>query len=80
MKNNQKGFTQILVVSIVLAVLAVVAVLMAQKNKVNQSLTKNTPVINNSNDLTATSNELDKIDMTQFDKEMDGLNSDTSSF
>lgn len=80
MKNNQKGFTQVLIVAIILAVLTVVAILMTQKNRVDESLTKNIPVINNSNDLTATANELDKIDMTQFDKEMDELNNDTSSF
>ncbi|MBI3397377.1 hypothetical protein HY045_02785 [Candidatus Woesebacteria bacterium] len=89
MKTNQKGFAAVLIIVAVVAVIAVAAVfLLTQKGAGlstfvgtgTQKTAQNVPAINNPSGLDTASSNLDNADTAQLDKELNQLNTDTSSF
>lgn len=78
--GKQKGFSALgAIVVIGLVVAAVTLALSAQKAGMSP-LVQNIPVIQNANDLTVVSADLDKSDLGAFDKELNQLDADASTF
>lgn len=76
-KKNQKGFAPLLVI-VVLAIVAA-AVLYLNQNKIGtQQTAQNTPVIQNSDDLTSVSSDLDNTNTNELDTELNQISADAS--
>ncbi len=88
MKSKQKGFGPIpLIIAIGVAVILIVFFLSVRKNGLpvpentgTQQSTQNVPAIHNTNDLNNVDSELDKTDLGEFDKELNQLDADASTF
>lgn len=84
MKRNQKGLSPILAVIIVAVVVIAVAVFLStQKGGLptgTQQTSQNIPAIQNAGGLNTVSSELDNTDLNIVDKELNQLDSDTSTF
>lgn len=84
MKRNQKGLSPILAVIIVAVVVIIVAVFLStQKGGLPtgaQQTTQNVPVIQDASGLNTVASELDNTDLNAVDKELNQLDSDTSTF
>ena len=86
--RNQKGFSPIIAIVIVGVVIVIVALfLTTQKGGLptfertgTQQTTQNVPVIKSSSDLNTVASDLDNTDMSQFDKELNQLDVDASTF
>lgn len=85
MKNNQKGFAPILIIAIIAVVAVVGYFLFVQRGNIATAPSSNTAStqyqkIQNDNDLNTASSDLDNIDTSQIDTQLNQLSSDTSSF
>lgn len=83
MKRNQKGFSPILAIIIVVVIVVVAVFLSAQKGGLptgTQQTSQNIPVIQDAGGLNSVASELDNTDLNAVDKELNQLNSDTSTF
>lgn len=78
--KNQKGFISLLMIILIVVAAVVLVYSATQKGTGTKQTTENGPTIKNSSDLIIVSSELDNIDMSQFDKELNLLNTDTSTF
>lgn len=68
----------IIAIGIVIAVASVF--LSAQKRSPSQQTTQSVPVLQSASNLDATAAELDKVDLSGLDKELNLLNADASKF
>lgn len=84
MKRNQKGLSLIPTVIIVAIVVVVVAVFLStQKGGLpigTPQTSQNIPAIQDASGLNRVASELDNTDLNAVDKELDQLNTDTSTF
>lgn len=84
--QNQKGFSPLGAIIVIGLVVGVLALVLSVQNKntrtttETQNVVQSVPAIQNANDLTAVSAELDKSDLGAFDKELNQLDADTSTF
>ena len=86
--RNQKGFSPIFAIVIVGVVIVIIALFLTTQTGSlpifekagNQQVGQNVPSIQSSNDLNKVASDLDNTDMSQFDKELNQLDSDISSF
>ncbi len=79
--KNQKGFSPLLIIVLVLAAIAAVTLFLSSQRRLEtQQLSQNTPSINNTSDLNTTSTDLDNTDMGQFDSDLNQLKVDASAF
>lgn len=68
----------IIAIGVVIAITSVF--LSAQKGGLSQQTTQSVPAIQSASGLNATAAELDKVDLSGFDKELNLLNTDASKF
>ncbi|EKD64950.1 MAG: hypothetical protein ACD_50C00233G0005 [uncultured bacterium] len=88
MRRKQKGFGPIpLIIIIGIAAVLIIFFLSARKNGLfisknigTQQAIQSVPVIQNANDLNSVNSELDNTDLGEFDKELNQLEGDASTF
>ncbi len=84
MKNTKKGYSPLLVSFIIFALAIICYSIYTNSTKFFMSesipVNINEPVIQDDTDLKQLENDLNKIDTTELDKELNLLNSDTSTF
>lgn len=68
----------IIAIGVVIAITSIF--LSAQKRSPSQQTTQSVPVIQSASNLDATATELDKVDLSGLDKELNLLNTDASKF
>lgn len=84
MKRNQKGLSSILAIIVVAVVVIVVAVFFStQKGSLpteTKQTSQNISAIQDTSGLNSAASELDNTDLNAVDKELNQLDSDTSTF
>jgi hypothetical protein len=81
MKKNQKEFTPVLIIAIIVIVAMAAYLLLNQKdNYTIPSSTYEYTTIQNSSDLDSAATDLDNTDTSEIDTDLDQLNSDASDF
>ncbi len=79
--KTQKGFAPLLVLLAVVVVVVITAIFLStRKGVVTQQGTQSVPVIQNAEDLSNVDSELDDADLNEFDKELNKLDTDASTF
>lgn len=86
--SKQKGLSpRIAIIAVGVVVVIIALLLSAQKGSLptperigTQQTTQNVPVIQDANGLNAVASELDNTDLNEFDKELNQLEADASTF